>query len=204
VHQYKGPAPLEVRWRNVRIKDLGRHEWKPLWNGRTLTGWKPTQGGKWTVENGTIHGSSVEGDERIGFLLSDFACGDCTLRVRYRITKGNSGFFVRTNPENMAAYEVEIDAEKRSGGLWETRGRNWVTGPEDNAAQKPSDEWNELTASVHGHRVVFHLNGMKTVDLPDDTVGRTEGHLALQTHGSKRPTDVWFRDIAVLAPAGGK
>ncbi len=204
VHSYKGPKPLEVRWRNLRIKDLGRHEWKPLWDGKSLSGWTPSGGGKWTVEDGAIHGTSVDDDPRIGSLISNFACSDCTVRVRYRITRGNSGFFVRTDKSTMAAYEVEIDAEKRSGGLWETRGRNWVTGPEDNVAQKPVDEWNDLTASVHGRRIVFHLNGVKTVSLPDDVKGRTEGHLALQAHGAKRPTDVWFRDIAVLAPVRAK
>ncbi len=94
---------------------------------------------------------------------------------------------------------MEIDSEKRTGGLWEVRGRNWVTGPEDNAAVRP-DEWNELSASLHGDRIVFHVNGVKTVDLPNDTQGRKEGHLALQAHGSKRPTEVWFKDIAILQP----
>jgi len=205
VHAVKSEKPLEVRWRNMRIKDMGRHVWKPLWDGKSLAGWTPSAGGKWSVQDGSIYGTSVEGDARIGFLSSDFAFADGTVRVRYRISKGNSGFFVRTDTASgMAAYEVEIDAEKRSGGLWETRGRNWVTGPEDNAAQKPADEWNDLTASLHGRRIVFHLNGVKTVDLPNDEKGRTEGHLALQAHGAKRPTEVWFRDIAILVPATAK
>ena len=29
-----------------------------------------------------------------------------------------------------------------------------------------------------------------------------EGHLALQAHGIKRETEIWFKDIEVLAPAG--
>jgi hypothetical protein len=48
---------------------------------------------------------------------------------------------------------------------------------------------------------VFHVNGIKTVDLPNDTQGRKEGHIALQVHGSKRPTDVWFKDVELLEPA---
>jgi hypothetical protein len=115
--------------------------------------------------------------------------------------KGNSGFFVRADREKLAAYEVEIDEMARTGGFWETGGRNWVTGPEDNASVVPN-EWNELTASLYGHRIVFHLNGVKTVDLPDDVRGRLEGHLALQAHG-RRPTDVWFKDVEILLPVGG-
>jgi hypothetical protein len=96
---------------------------------------------------------------------------------------------------------VEIDEAARTGGFWETGGRQWVTGPEDNAAVNAGG-WNDLTASLHGHRIVFHTNGIKTLDLPNDTQGRLEGHLALQAHGSKRPTDISFKDIAVLVPAG--
>ena len=42
------------------------------------------------------------------------------------------------------------------------------------------------------------LNGVETVDLPDDAQGSLEGHLALQAHGSKRETEIWFKDIEVL------
>ncbi len=200
VHQYKG-KPVEVRWRNIRLQDLGRHAWRPLWNGRDLEGWVARGGGSWKVEDGAIHGASTPGDDRVGFLVSDASFRDLTVRVRFRILKGNSGFFVRADKEKLAAYEVEIDEAARTGGFWETGGRNWVTGPEDNAGVKPN-EWNELTASLHGRRIVFHLNGVKTVDLPDDVNGRLEGHLALQAHG-RRPTDVWFKDVKILQPVSG-
>ena len=101
----------------------------------------------------------------------------------------------------MAAYEVEIDTTARAGSFWETGGRNWATGPADNAAVKAND-WNELTASLYGHRIDFHLNGVKTIGLPNDAQGRAEGRFALQLHGSKRPTEVRFNDMAVLAPEG--
>jgi hypothetical protein len=200
VHQYKG-KPIEVRYRNIRIQDLERHAWTPLWNGKDLTGWAARGGGSWKIEDGAIHGSSAPGDDRIAFLVSDASFKDLTVRLKFKILKGNSGFFVRAEKEKLAAYEVEIDEAARTGGFWETGGRNWVTGPEDNAAVVPN-EWNELTASLHGHRIVFHLNGVKTVDLPNDVQGRLEGHLALQAHG-KRPTDVWFKDIEILRPAAG-
>jgi hypothetical protein len=201
VHAFKGEKPAEVRWRNLRITDQGRHDWKPLWDGKTLNGWSPRGGGTWTIEDGAIHGASAIDDPRVGSLVSADSFQDFTARIRFKILKGNSGFFVRADPKTLAAYEVEIDSEKRTGGFWETGGRNWVTGPEDNSAVN-KDEWNEMTASLHGHRIVFRVNGIKTVDLPDDVQGRLEGVLALQAHGSKRPTDVWFKDIAVLVSQG--
>ena len=39
-------------------------------------------------------------------------------------------------------------------------------------------DWNELVASTHGNRIVFRLNGSKTVDLLDDAQGRKEGVVA--------------------------
>lgn len=199
VHSFKGDKPAQVRWRNIRLQDLGRHVWKPLWDGKTMTGWSPRGGGRFTIEDGAIHARSVDGDERIGYLVSDQSWTDSTTRVRFKMVKGNSGYFVRSAKDNLAAYEVEIDELKGTGGFWETGpgGRKWVTGPEDNGGAV-NGEWNEMTASMRGHRIVFHVNGRKTLDLPNDTQGRLEGHLALQTHGSKRPTEVWFKDIAVL------
>jgi hypothetical protein len=200
VHSFKGEKSTQVRWRNVKITDLGKHVWRPIWDGKSFDGWTVLPGGKWTIEDGAIHGASVPDDARIGFVMSDETFEDVTARVRFKILKGNSGFFVRHDPETRAAYEVEIDAGKRTGGFWEVRGRNWVTGPGDNANVK-KDDWNELTAHLHGHRIVFHLNGSKTVDLPDDVKGRLEGRIGLQAHGAKMPTDVWFKDLVVLEKA---
>lgn len=199
VHSYKGPQ-TEVRWRNVRIQDLGRHEWRRLTDGRTMKGWKHVGGGKWTIEDGAFHGVSTPNDARAGYLVSDETFQNVTSRLKVKILKGNSGFFLRADKDIKSGYEVEIDAVKRTGGYWEVGGRNWVTGPEDNNVVV-KDGWNEITASIHGRRVVFHVNGVKTIDIPDDAPGKTAGgHLAVQVH-SKIDTDVWFKDIEVLVPA---
>lgn len=198
VHQFKGDKPAEVRWRNIRIQDLGRHVWKPIWDGKTLNGWKATGGGKWTIENSALHATSVEGNTQVGYLLTSQSFKDLTARVRVKIVKGNSGFFLRFNPEARMGYEMEIDEAKRTGGFWRIAPQNggWTTGPDDNAAVRPG-EWNELTASLHGHRVVFHVNGIKTVDLPDDSMGPLDGLIGLQVHG-RMPTEMWFKDVAIL------
>lgn len=183
VHAYKGDKPAEVRWRNIRIEDNGRHEWKPLFNGASLDGWKQSGGGSFKVEQGAIHATSLNNDPRTGMLVSDASFRDITARVKFKIENGNSGFFVRTDPKTLAGYEAEIDAGKSTG------------------AGVIENEWNDLTASVHGSRVVFTLNGVKTVDLSNDTQGRKEGRLGLQAHGSKTPTGVWFKNVEVLTKA---
>ncbi len=202
VHAYKGERPAQVRWRNIRIQDLGRHQWRRIWDGSTWQGWKHNGAGLAEIVEGAFRLRSKDDDPRIAMVLSERSFRDLTLRLKFRILKGNSGVFVRTDPRDYAAYEVEVDAETRTGGFWETgpNGRKWVTGPEDNAVVH-AGEWNELTASLHGHRIIFHINGVKTLELPGDTAGRLEGVIGLQAHGAKRPTEVWFKDIEILEPA---
>ena len=66
VHAYKGEKPAEVRWRNIRIEDNGRHEWKPVFNGASLEGWKHSGGG--LVQSGEqerlVHATSAADNER--------------------------------------------------------------------------------------------------------------------------------------------
>ena len=200
VHQFGGDKPAQVRFRNIRLQDLGRHVWQPVWDGRTLSGWNASGGAAFQVEDGAIHAKSLTDNPQIGFLTGDRDFSEVTVRALFKMVKGNSGLFVRSDPQSHAGYEIEIDEAKRTGGFWESGGRKWVTGPEDNAAVRAGD-WNELTASLHDHRLVVLLNGVKTVDLADDKPIRTSGRIALQCHGSKRESEIWFRDISVLAPA---
>ena len=65
-------------------------------------------------------------------------------------------------------------------------------------------EWNDMTVSNHGRRLVFHVNGVKTVDIADDpTAGRTTGVLALQVHGDQ-DVDMRFKNVEILKKAGGE
>ena len=57
VHSTKNPQPLSVKWRNIRIKDMGRHVWKPIFDGETLNGWHKWGGGNWQVKDGVVEGA---------------------------------------------------------------------------------------------------------------------------------------------------
>lgn len=199
VHATDSDTPAQVRWRNIRIKDLGRHVWKPVWGGKTLDGWKQSGGGVWNVENGTIHAHRSDTGDRNGLLISERSFKDVTAQLKFRLVKGNSGFFVRADRTTLAGYEVRIDGTKNTGSLYEAGRRKWLAEPRDHSLLGKDDDWNVLTASMHGHRIVIHVNGVKTVELADDTQGRLKGHLALQIDGSSK-TDIFFKDIEVLQP----
>jgi len=59
-------------------------------------------------------------------------------------------------------------------------------------------QWNQMTVSAHGRRIVVYINGLKSAELKKDK-GRLEGHLALQLHGSQ-DVHVMFKDVEILVP----
>src|SRR6184192_1016732 len=72
---------------------LAADDWKQLFNGKDLDGWKHVGKGKMTVENGLIqtHGG-------MGLLYwTDDRLSNCVLRVVYKMrdTNDNSGVFIR-------------------------------------------------------------------------------------------------------------
>jgi hypothetical protein len=204
VHSFRGEQPAQVRWRNIRIKDLGQHVWKPLFDGESLDGWHTVPGGKWEVRDGVIEGSNVSSDKRHGLLVSDKRYGDFTARLKFKALKGNSGFYFRVDEVGggvgVHGFQAEIDESKDVGGLYETGGRAWVVQPsaEDVAKWFRPQEWNQMTVSAHRRRIVVHVNGRKSAELKKDK-GRLEGHLALQLHGSQ-DMHVLFKDIEILVP----
>jgi len=202
VHATAGKQPLRIQWRNIRIKDLGSHLWEPLFDGKTLAGWHQIGGGTWTIENGVLKGACSKDEPRHGLLMSNQQYGDFTARLKFKPIKGNSGFYFRAEPVNEAVgvhgFQAEIDETRHIGGLYETAGRGWVIQPTDDQIKKyfKPGQWNQMTVSAHGRRLVIGVNNHKTAELKDDT-GRLRGYLALQLHGGQ-DMQVSFKDIEIL------
>lgn len=204
VHSFRDPQPAQVRWRNIRIADLGRHEWKPIFDGASLDGWSFEGAGNAAAADGAIRLTAAKGAPA-GVLLSNAAYGDFTLRLQYRIVSGNSGVFFRRAGERPPAgepraYEIEV-APDSAGGLQEPGRRPWIVKPDAEAMQhyyRPG-EWNELAISAHGGRIVVHVNGERTIDIEDDG-GRRSGRLGLQINARREAVDVRYKDIALLQP----
>jgi hypothetical protein len=205
VHGTSQTDPMEVKWKNIRILELGHHTWKPLFNGLNLSGWKALPGGTWTVKDGRIIGKSTPSEKRHGLLLSNQSYDDFTVRFKFKVNKGDSGFYFRSDPVahsvGIKGFQVEVDTSYETGGLYETGGRTWVVKPDEKNAKKiyRQGEWNEMSLSAHGRRVVVHLNGRKTAELKNDP-GRIKGHFALQLHGGQE-MDVEYKEIELLKAA---
>src|SRR5271170_1505965 len=95
-------------------------EWKPLFNGKDLNGWKHVGPGNMTVENGLIHTHG-------GMGLLYWTAGpleNCILHVVFRMRdeNDNSGVFIRIPVEPREewmpvnyGYEVQIDNHPERG-----------------------------------------------------------------------------------------
>src|SRR5689334_3856217 len=192
---------VEVRFRNIRIQDLGRHEWKPIWDGKTLAGWHEIGKGSWKVEDGAIHGIHAATEKEFGHLVTDNVYRDFTVRVKYLTLKGNSGLYFRIEEKGasgVSGFQAEIDPRQDAGGLYETNGREWVSKPTPEEVKKwfRADEWNTMTVSAHGRHIAVDVNGFRTAELRDDP-GRLEGRIALQLH-ARQDVDVSFKDLEIL------
>src|SRR5689334_5632562 len=144
-------------------------EWKPLFNGKDLAGWKHVGPGSMTVEDGMIrtHGG-------MGLLYwTGGKLGNCTIRVQYQMRDhdDNSGVFIRIPVEPREAwmpvnygYEVQIDDDP--GGEDDTHISGMLyslTWPIAKAG-KPGPEWNTMEITLDGPRTVVVLNGVKVTD----------------------------------------
>ncbi len=200
----KRTDPVSISWRGLRIKDLGRRKWLPLFDGKTLAGWSPTPGGKWEVKDGVIVGTCPKTESKHGILVSDKKYKDFTIRLKFKALKGNSGLYFRFDKVksnvNVNGFQAEIAAgDMAVGGLYETGGCGWVTKPDAKSIKKlvKQGQWNQMTVSARGKRIVVHVNNRKTAELKNDT-GRTEGHLGMQLHGGQE-MHVEYKDIEILS-----
>jgi hypothetical protein len=191
-------------------------EWKQLFDGKDLNGWKHVGPGSMTVENGIIrtHGG-------MGLLYwTGGKVGDCTIKVVYRMRdfNDNSGVFVRIPeaptepwmPVNKG-YEVQIDNHPETSGENEYH----VTGTLYSLTKplakpgKPGPEWNTMEITLDGPRTIVTVNGVKVTDYTEGQPvpakkfdfepqrGRRPdtGYFGLQNHSDN--DIVFFKEVAI-------
>jgi hypothetical protein len=183
-----------------------RGKWTPLFDGKTLKGWHTIPGGGWEVKDGAIVGTSPKSDTRHGLLVTDKKYRDFVARLKFKVLKGNSGFYFRVDEVGgtvgVNGFQAEVEDKWETGGLYETGGREWVVKADTANIRKwikldrtGVQDWNQLTVSAVGGNVTVWLNGHQTAKLTNDP-GRRAGHLALQLHGSQ-DMHVLYKDVEI-------
>ena len=205
-------------------------DFKPLFNGRDLTGWDG-DARFWSVRDGIIRGETSLGAMTMQNTFLIWRGGtfkDFQLKLKVRLRNGNSGVQYRSRDLGkwvVAGYQAEIDnAGGKSGFLYEERGRKFLalvgekveidTGGKprvaDQLAQKkeliardyykPRD-WNDYLIVAKGNHLEHFLNGTKVIDVTDnDAKGRALDGLLALQIHAGPPMLVEFRDILLQTP----
>ncbi len=196
------------------VQGAAKEEFRPLFNGKDLSGWIPVdcKDGTWKVESGNLIVEKAEG----GWLRTDREYKDFTLKLEFNLTPGgNSGVFLRAPLQGNGAFEgLEIQILDHFHEMYQKPGAaikpEQYTGSiydlfpgRDPKAIKPAGTWNTYEITHHGDHVKVVLNGvvMNDVNLEEKRdriaehpgIGRKEGYIGLQSHGSK----VEFRNILI-------
>jgi len=191
-------------------------EWKQLFDGKDLIGWKHVGPGDMTVEDGLIR---TQGG--MGLLYwTGGKLGDCVIRVVYKMRdhNDNSGVFIRIPLEPREewmpvhyGYEVQIDnePEKSNEDEYHVTGTLYSLTRPLARPGKPGPEWNDMEITLDGPRTVVVLNGVKVTDYvegqpvpekklkfePFRGTRPNDGYFGLQNHSDNDV--VFFKEVAV-------
>jgi len=191
-------------------------EWKQLFDGKDLNGWKHVGPGKMTVENGLIqtHGG-------MGLLYwTGGKVSNCVIRVVFKMRdhNDNSGVFIRIPIEPREewmpvhyGYEVQIDnePEKVNETAYHATGTIYSQTLAMARPGKPGPEWNTMEITLDGPHTIVFVNGVKVTDY---TEGQpvppkkfdfepwrgprpNEGYFGLQNHSDNDV--VFFKEVAI-------
>ncbi len=187
---------VTIKYRNIRIKRLTEmpeeeRGWRPIFNGKDLTGWTVRGKAKWEVKDGVLIGTGGMG--HIYYTAETF--DNLEMRAMIRINKdGNSGFYFRCRPpENNpdgwpVGYECQVDnhdPRNYTGAIYGKRNvKELITRDE---------AWFSERVRAEGDHIQTWVNGMLQVDFHDGQF--KEGYIACQGHDPSIVVE--YRDIMV-------
>ncbi len=203
--------PGVVPWSRAQSGD-----WKQLFDGKDLVGWKHVGRGEMTVEDGLIrtHGG-------MGLLYwTGGKLGDCVIRVVYKMRdeNDNSGVYIRIPIEPREAwmpvhygYEVQIDnqPEKSQEDEYHVTGTLYSLTKPLARPGKPGPEWNTMEITLDGPHTTVVVNGVKVTEFtegdpvppkklefePERGPRPQEGYIGLQNHSDNDV--VFFKEVAI-------
>jgi hypothetical protein len=200
----------------LMISCQSAREWRQLFNGKDLTGWKHVGPGSMSVENGLLRGHGGMG--LLYWQGEKFS--NCVIRVVFKMekTNSNSGVFIRMPLEPREewmpvhyGYEVQIDnqPELSNEDDYHYTGTLYSLTKPLAKPGKPGPEWNTMEITLDGPRTIVYVNGVKVTDFKEgDPVPERKfdfepqrgprpnsGYIGVQNHSEADV--VFFKEIAV-------
>ena len=197
-----------IYFRNIQVRPLPDADWIPLFDGKTLTGWKASENqGSFTVEDGTlvVHGAR----SHLFYVgpVNNAHFKDFEFTADVMTTRGsNSGIYFHTEYEQEGwpskGFECQVNTthkdRKKTGGLYA------VMDVIDDAPSRDG-QWFNYYIKVQGKDVTIKIDGKTTVEWtqppgwlpPRGMAGRRigSGTIAIQGHDPK--SLVYFKNIKI-------
>ena len=190
--------------------------WVPLFDGKTLDGWKVNGGtASYKVEENAIVGTTVEGSPNTFLCKGDYK--DFVLELEVKCDPAlNSGVQVRSHvygkddpdPKNRqragVVYGPQCEVARKETGTAarfydEGRRGKWLEEIKPEAKDVFNDDgWNRYRIVVQGNRYRSWINGVPASDFTDDV--DKNGFIGLQVHGIAKgqgPFQVPWRNIRI-------
>ncbi|MFF3686039.1 ThuA domain-containing protein [Streptomyces sp. NPDC002187] len=173
--------------------------YRPIFNGKTLEGWKQAGPGTFDVVDGELR--SQGGMGMLWYQAKELKA--YSLKLDWKMAgDDNSGVFVgfpaSDDPWSAVnnGYEVQIDAtdaaDRTTGAVYGFKSANIKARDQ---VLRPPGQWNSYEIRVQGERLQVFLNGVKINDFTNTDPDRSlkDGYIGIQNHGAA--DQVSFRDI---------
>lgn len=174
-------------------------DYRKIFNGQTLDGWKQAGPGTFVVKDGVME--SEGGMGLLWYQAKELKSYSLKLDWKMR-GDDNSGIFVgfpaSDDPWSAVnkGYEIQIDAtdaaDRTTGSVYSFKSANIKARDQ---VLRPPGQWNSYEIKVLGERLQVFLNGVKINDFTNKDPQRslTDGYIGLQNHGAG--DQVSFRNI---------
>jgi hypothetical protein len=193
-------------------------DWRPLFDGKTLAGWRAYKKDKapdgWKAQDGMLVRLADGGD-----IVTTDEFADFELALEWKVSEGgNSGIFFRALEtsqliwHNAPEYQVLDNARHKDGASSLTStGACYALFPPSRNVMRPAGDWNDTRILARGTHVEHWLNGVKIVEYEIGSADwkarvaaskfkvypgfgeQPKGRIGLQDHGDV----VWYRNIRI-------
>jgi hypothetical protein len=184
-------------------------QYKPLFDGKTLNGWKAVGNAVWKVEDGCLVGTQ-DAQKRAGDLVHEAEFDDFELTATFKVVwPANSGIWFRWDGANIG-YQFDIlewkNPEAYTGTIYcpgLPDGKLFLTEVKDKTLTN-YEGWNTVHLSAVGDHITATLNGKPVADVRNDRLKK--GHIGIQVHAGDEFKDmkIIIKDIRVREVGKGR
>ena len=136
---HSGKTPVRIRFRDLKITDLGHRKWKPL------AGWEK-KGTGISIEEAAITVRRAAADAEPASLSTTLPSPDFTVRLRYKIQQGFGALSFGSMADGACGLKIQAETQTKP---------------------YKADDWNSMTISAHGDRIVVQINDIKVAESKD-------------------------------------